>query len=150
MLGTWVALLIALAAGASMAIQGSLNSALGKATSTLMATLAVHLIGTITSSLLCLAILVAGWEKITWARAWAGPWYAYLGGIISVGIIYAVAFSIPKIGVAWATTAIIVGQVTCALIIDHFGLFGLKTIPFTWMKLVGLGLLAAGAKVMLN
>lgn len=133
-----------------MAIQGSLNSALSKATSTLIATLTVHLIGTITTAMLCLAICLGGWDKITWARIWGAPWYTYLGGVISVGIIYAVAFSIPKIGVAWATTAIIVGQVTLALIIDHFGLFGLKTIPFTWMKLVGLALLAAGAKVMLN
>ncbi|MDN5366221.1 MAG: bacterial/archaeal transporter family-2 protein, partial [Thermacetogenium sp.] len=36
------------------------------------------------------------------------------------------------------------------LIIDHFGLFGLKEIPFTWWKLLGIVLLATGAKLMLN
>ena len=58
-------------------------------------------------------------------------------------------FSIPKLGVATATTAIIVGYVTTATLVDHFGLFGLQKIPFTWTKLIGVVLLAVGAKFML-
>ena len=62
------------------------------------------------------------------------PWYLYLGGIIGVLITYGVVTSIPKLGAASATTAIIVGQVLTALIIDQLGLLGLKEISFTWMK----------------
>ncbi len=65
-------------------------------------------------------------------------------------IIYLVQASISKLGVAIATTAIVFGQVSTALLIDHFGLFGLREIPFTWWKLLGLIFLATGAKLMLN
>ncbi len=56
---------------------------------------------------------------------------------------------IPRLGVASATTAIIVGQVLTALCIDHLGCFGLDKVPFTWTKLLGLALLAAGAWLLL-
>ena len=54
-----------------------------------------------------------------------------------------------RIGVAAATTAIIVGQVGTALAIDHFGCFGLEKIPFTWIKAVGVACLALGGWLML-
>ena len=66
-----------------------------------------------------------------------------------MAIIALVATSIPRLGVAVATTAIIVAQVSTALLIDHLGLFGLQAVPFTWLKLVGMVLLAGGALLML-
>ncbi|MBC7344486.1 MAG: DMT family transporter, partial [Clostridia bacterium] len=78
------------------------------------------------------------------------PWYLFLGGILGILITFAVIFSIPRAGVAAATTAIIVGQVGTALLIDHLGLFHLPKVSFAWPKLVGLGLLAAGALLMLR
>ena len=50
------------------------------------------------------------------------PWYGYISGLINVVIIYGVMVSIPKLGASTATTAIIVGQVGCAMIIDWAGL----------------------------
>jgi len=139
-------ILIAVAAGISMAVQGSLNAVLGKYVGQIEATLFVHIIGTVAIAL----IVILGLGKGELGNFVNAPWYAFLGGIISVLIIYGVLASIPKIGVALATTAIIVGQVSTALLIDHFGFFGLDKIPFTWVKLMGLILLAAGAKLMLN
>ncbi|MHB1421001.1 MAG: DMT family transporter [Bacillota bacterium] len=141
------ALLMALIAGCSMAIQGSLNSVLGRVIGLLEATLVVHVIG---SALVFVLLFIFQLGQGSLTKLWTAPWYSYLGGIISVLIIYGVVASIPRVGVAIATTAIIVGQVSTALLIDHFGLFGLDKIPFTWLKLVGLGLLAAGAKIILN
>ena len=68
-----------------------------------------------------------------------------VGRGLGVAIIYTVAASIPKVGAASATTAIITAQVLTACIIDHFGLFGLKAVSFTWSRWVGGALLAAGA-----
>ena len=48
-----------------------------------------------------------------------------------------------------ATTSIIVGQVLTACLLDHFGLFGLEK-PVNWLKLLGVGLLALGAKLLLG
>jgi transporter family-2 protein len=139
-------LLIGLVAGISMAIQGSFNTVLSKVIGLLEAAFIVHLIGVVVLAALLLLHLGQG----NLGRAGDAPWYAYLGGLLSVLILYTVMISISKLGVAVATTAIIVGQVSTALIIDHFGLFGLQEIPFTWWKLFGVALLAAGAKLMLN
>lgn len=139
-------LLFAVAAGTAMALQGSLNTVLGKAVGMLEATFFVHLSGTVV--LIALLLFGVGEGNIgQWLKA---PWYSYLGGLLGVAIIYLVQASISKLGVALATALIVVGQVAAALVIDHFGLFGLREIPFTWWKLFGLFLLAAGAKLMLN
>jgi len=139
-------LILASLAGAAMAVQGSLNSALGKVTGLVPATFLVHLLGTGAAGLLLLLPVTSG----SLTRLPHAPWYAFLGGPLGVLIIYLVVASIPRLGVAVATTAIIVGQVGLAMVIDHFGLFGMEKIPFTWTKLVGLGLLAVGARLMLN
>ncbi|SMC00075.1 transporter family-2 protein [Thermanaeromonas toyohensis ToBE] len=140
------ALVLALLSGVAMAVQGSLNAALAKITGLLQATLVVHLTATITVVLLLLFPLSPG----SLGKIIQAPWYLLLGGIIGVLITYGVVASIPRAGVALATTAIIVGQVTTALIIDHWGLFGLEKIPFTWWKALGLALLASGACLMLK
>ena len=140
-------LVLALLSGLSMAIQGSLNTALGKIIGLWEATLTVHIIGTATvAAIIFLTPLAKGdLEKLNHA-----PWYTFFGGVLSVIIICLVVASIDKLGVALATTAIIVGQVSTALAIDHFGLFGLEAVPFTWWKGIGTVLLAAGALLMLR
>lgn len=138
---------LAAIAGALMAIQGSLNASLGKLIGVLRATLFVHIIGTAVAALL----LVLPFLREPQQRALKDvPWYLYLGGVIGVGIIYLVAVSIPRLGVAVATTIIIIGQVGTALAIDAMGGFGLQHVPFTWLKGLGLVLLAAGAGMLLK
>ncbi|QSQ08456.1 hypothetical protein H0A61_00778 [Koleobacter methoxysyntrophicus] len=145
--GGYFFLIAALLAGVAMAVQGSINSALGKVIGLWEATFLVHLSAAI---ILLLILFVFHMGKGDLALCSKAPWYLYLGGLIGVLITFGVVISIPKLGVAVATTAIIVGQVLTALIIDHFGLFGLKEISFTWIKFLGLVLLALGAKLLLN
>ncbi|HHY92787.1 MAG TPA: DMT family transporter [Firmicutes bacterium] len=129
-----------------MAVQGSLNAALGKVIGLWEATLVVHALGTAVVAGLVF-FLHLGDGRL--AQITSTPWYTLLGGVLSVLIIYGVATSIPKLGVATATTAIIVGQTLTALCIDHLGCFGLDKVPFTWLKLLGVVFLAAGAWLLL-
>jgi len=144
---TLLALLFACVSGSAMAVQGTLNSALGKVLGLLQASWVVHLTG-----LLVLTILIIGarssWPAIPALKT--ARWYTLLGGPLNVVIVYLVIISIPRAGVARATTAIIVGQVATAGIIDHFGLFGVKPVAFTLIKGLGLGLLAVGARLLLG
>lgn len=78
------------------------------------------------------------------------PWFAWSGGILGVLIIYGVARSIPKVGVAPATTAIVVAQIMTAVAIDHFGLLGMDRLPFNIWRVVGGLLLGAGAWFLLR
>lgn len=147
MAGNILSLLLALLSGALMAVQGSMNTALSKVIGLLETTFVVHVIGTIMVMIL-LFILQMG--KGNLHVAGDAPWYVYLGGVISVGIIYLVAASISEVGVANATTAIIVGQVVTAIIIDHFGVFGLERMPYGWNQLIGLVFLVFGANLLLK
>lgn len=139
-------LVLAALSGVLMAVQGAFNSALGKAIGLLEATLIVHLIG----SVLALGLLLVGLGSGTWANYTDAPWYSYLGGLLGVAIVYLVVASIAKVGVAPATTAIIVGQVSTAALIDFFGLFGAKPLPFNYLKILGLVLMAGGAWLLLS
>lgn len=145
--GSVVPLILALISGILMAVQGSLNTVLSKVVGLLEATFIVHFTGTV---ILLVLLFILGMGKGN-LHAWPDvPWYAYFGGILGVFIIYLVVASIPSVGVANATTAIIVGQVLTALIIDHFGAFGLERMAFGWNELAGLVLLAIGAKLLLS
>jgi transporter family-2 protein len=136
--------ILAMISGIAMAVQGTLNSSLSQKTSLLSATLVVHIIGTLVA---LLAVLV--WRMPLLKYDWSSvPWYAYLGGILSVIIVGLVAVSISKIGVCNATTAIIIGQVSMAVLIDHFGWLGVERLPWNPTQLIGIVLFAAGAKLL--
>lgn len=143
--GKIIFLLMAALSGSLMAIQGTLNSFLGKIIGLLEGTFAVHLIGAITAGVL---VLTLGNGDFT--KAGEVPWFAWLGGPIGVAIIFGVAFSIPRLGVGVATTAIIGAQLLSAYCIDHFGLFGMEKIPFNLIKLGGIVLIVAGSKLLLD
>lgn len=130
-----------------MALQGSLNAALGKVIGLLETTFVVHLTGLVLVAALLFVIFPGGGRLGQFAQA---PWYTYLGGVLGVLIIYGVVRSIPKVGVAPATTAIILGQVLTASLIDHFGLFGMEKLPFSWQRIAGTLLMAAGAWLLLK
>ena len=141
-----LALLVAAAAGITMAVQGTLNAVLSKVVGLLEATLVVHIVGTAISlaALLTIRYGSGGLSMIKEA-----PWYTYLGGALGVLIVVGVAFSLPRAGVANATTAIIIGQVATAMLIDQLGLFGLERMPISWWNGLGLALLAGGGYFML-
>lgn len=128
-----------------MAIQGTFNSILGKTIGLLEGTFSVHFIGTVTAGILLLV-----WGNGHWEKAGEVPWFAWLGGLIGVGIIVGVTVSIPRLGVGMATTAIVAAQLLTAYSIDHFGLFGMEQIPFNYYKLFGILLLVLGSKLLMN
>ncbi|NLS45363.1 MAG: DMT family transporter [Firmicutes bacterium] len=138
---------IAVVAGISMAVQGSINTRLGQVIGNYETILVVHIIGLITI-LILLFVFNAGEGDLS--RITRTPWYSPFGGLLGVLITWGVISSIPKLGVAVATTFIVVGQTLTALVIDHFGFFGLNPVPMTWLKGLGLVLLAAGAGLLLS
>jgi len=140
-------LFIAAFAGVAMAVQGSINSALGKVVGLWEATFVVHLIGLLLAGVLLFGCRLGDGCLGNYAEA---PWYTYLGGVLGVLIIYGVVRSIPKVGVAPATTAIILGQVFTAGMVDHFGLFGMQRLPFNLYSILGTLLMAGGAFLILK
>ena len=138
----WLFLLVAAAAGVLMAVQGSLNSALGKIIGVLEGSFVLHAVGLV---LVIILLFVFGLGRGDFSRIGEAPWYLYLGGVLNVGIIFGVMLAIAKSGAGMATTAIITGQLAMAFVIDQFGLFGLEKVQMTWGRGAGLALMCAAA-----
>jgi len=143
----WLYMAVAVLAGAAMALQGTMNAVLGKVVGLWESTLLVHAVGTVT----VLAVLVLGGIGFSGlSKTGQAPWYVYMGGVLNVVIIYAVAKSIPQVGVGNATTAIVVAQTLTAVIIDHLGLMGLTRYPFASKDLLGIALMAVAARILIH
>ncbi|HHT74056.1 MAG TPA: DMT family transporter [Firmicutes bacterium] len=140
-----LALAAAALSGALMAVQGTLNAGLGKVLGLLEAAFVVHVVGAVFGG----GLLLAGLGQKGFNEALKAPWYTYLGGLLGMAIVFLVALAIGKAGAASATTAIIVGQVTTAVIIDLFGWLGVEKVPFSIYKPLGLILMAGGAWLLL-
>lgn len=143
----WTYLIIAMVAGAAMAVQGTMNSVLGKVIGLWESTLVVHIIGLVT---VVGVILATGVGFSGLAKGGEAPWYVYLGGLLNVIIIFGVVKSMPQIGVGNATTGIIFAQILTAVMIDRFGIMGVEKVPFRWIDLLGVALLAVGTRIMLK
>lgn len=141
-----ISLAYAAAAGTAMALQGAFNTAAGKVIGITENTLVVHVVGALTVGVL----LLFGMGKGDFSRFGEIPWYGYLGGILSAVIIFAVIAAMNKLGVGNATAVIILFQISAALLIDTFGLFGAEKLPFAWTRLLGVILLLAGTKLVLR
>lgn len=136
---------LAALSGAAMALQGTFNAAMGKIIGVWQSTLAVHIIGTAVTLVI---ILLWGMSFSSFGKAGELPWYAWLGGILNVLIIFAVVTVMPKIGVGNATTAIVVAQILTAVTIDALGAFGMEQYRFRLLDLLGVALLAGGTYIL--
>ncbi|MDU4960567.1 MAG: DMT family transporter [Sporomusaceae bacterium] len=145
--GKLVSLLTAALSGLLMAVQGSLNTALSKTIGLMEMAFVVNASGALA---LAAALFLFRAGSGDFSLLGQAPWYSFGGGIIGVAIIYLVAASIPAVGMCNATTAIIVGQVLTAILIDYCGAFGLHKQQIGWEQFAGLALLAAGAKLLMR
>ncbi len=141
----FIYLSVAALSGAAMALQGTVNTALGKIVGTWESTLVVHMIGAL-ASLLIIVVLGVGFGNLN--KITEVPWYSYLGGILNVVIIYAVVRAMSQVGVGNATTAIVTAQLLTALMIDCTGAFGMKQYSFHYRDVIGVALLAIGARIL--
>ncbi|MGI6451956.1 MAG: DMT family transporter [Syntrophomonadaceae bacterium] len=142
----WIFVMIAALSGAAMALQGTLNTALGKIVGVWESTLIVHVVGALAA---LGVVLCVGGGMNRFSNLGQAPWYVFLGGVLNVIIVYAVIRSMDKIGVGNATTAIIVAQVSTAILIDALGAFGMKKFEFHYLDILGIVLLATGARILL-
>lgn len=129
-------------AGSMITIQSVLNSALGKKTGNLGSVLILTIV-----SISLLILLITLFPDTANLKHIPGvsEWYLYVGGVLGVAILAAPIFLIPRIGATSTLTALVLGQLFLALIIDHFGLFSFPKIEISLMRMMGIILLVVGA-----
>jgi transporter family-2 protein len=134
--------LLGIIAGSMITIQNILNSALGKRTGNLGSVLLLTLVSI--ALLLVLIALFPGMADLKQLPR-LSEWYLYVGGVLGVVILATPIFLIPRIGATSTLTALVVGQLVLALVVDHFGLFSFPRIEINIPRIMGLVLLVAGA-----
>ena len=138
-------LIIASLSGLAMTFQGSINAALKDRVGVAPMAVAVHFLGLIVS----LAVLAfSGLPKVTELKS--APLYSYLGGALNVVIIGGVAWAIAKTNATMGISAILFGQLTTAVFLDHFGLFSLERVPFSWVRIIGVALMLIGMRLTIH
>ena len=132
----------ALGAGISVAVQQVLNGSLRSSlNSPAWAGFASYLGGLLTM----IAVLLAMREQMpSWKLVTATPWWAWSGGVLGGIFILLVILLLPSLGAATLLALVVAGQMSAAVIMDHFGAFGLSTQPVSVSRLLGVALVIAG------
>jgi bacterial/archaeal transporter family-2 protein len=145
--GTAVAAGLAIAAGLAGAVQAAVMGELGERVGIVPA-----LAFAVVVSLVCALIALLVWERsFSGVRAALHePAWLWLGGVMSVLIVFAITVGPPRIGVAATIGIVIAGNLVGATLIDRYGLLGQAAIPIDRWRLLGLLLLAAGAALLLS
>jgi len=134
--GYGVSLLLAFLAGVLAAIQGTINSLVGKTTGQYVMIIGVSLVQMVLAAL----FLFRGGGALPVTIL---PWIV-AGGIMGVVIMFGVSASIPAIGAMTAFVLLIFGQIVTSALIDHFGWFGVTRSPLTLQKIGSLLLILTG------
>jgi transporter family-2 protein len=138
----WLLYLFVVAAGSFSAIQAGANAQLRKSLDQpLLAALFVY-----GSALIALLIMVpfarlAGFGQ---SKAAEVPWWAWLGGLLSIVSTMAGLMLAKKMGSMFFTATTVTCSLVCSVLLDHFGWVGFEVHRVNPLRLVGCTLLCAG------
>jgi len=131
-------ILIGLAGGIAVGLQGPLASMLTQKLGILESVFIVHLGGALIA---LLPMLLLGSRLGEWRSV---PWYAFGTGVFGLVVIGAISYMIPRVGAAAAVTTLVAGQLLVSAALDHFGLLGASERALDAPRLFGLGVVFVG------
>jgi transporter family-2 protein len=133
--------MLVLLAGGMIALQAPTNSMLAKAGgSPVLAALISFAVGTAALGI----VWLASGNRPAPSSFGSLPWYAWVGGAYGAIYVGIAAYAAPRIGLAPLITIGVAGQIIMALLLDHFGAFGLPREPLSIARVGGAVLVAAG------
>ena len=134
--------ILGLVAGFGLTVQVGMNSQLRKVLqSANLAALISFLVGTLALILLIVVLRMPVPER---AAFLAVPWWAWLGGLLGAFYVASSTVVAADLGATTLLGLALLGQLTTALVIDHYGWLGLPVNPITGSRLAGVALLGVG------
>ncbi len=134
-----VLMLLIVGGGVAVAIQPSINARLAQKTGFLEAATISFAVGTLV--LLVISLISA---QGSLRRVVEVPWWQLSGGLFGAFFVTMTIVGVPRIGTAAVLALTIVSQLTAGLVMDHYGVFGMRGIPLDGKRIVGVALLLVG------
>jgi bacterial/archaeal transporter family-2 protein len=133
---------LALAAGASVALQQVLNANLRAGLgSPWLAGFVSYLVGTV---VMLVAFLASRGPWFSTASIDRTSWFSCTGGVFGAVFIGTSILLVPRLDAATVLAFVVVGQLFASLVLDQFGLFGLPQHSATPIRLAGAACLIVG------
>ena len=129
--------LISLMIGILVAVMITVNGGLTALYGVYSATVVIHIVGL----LLIGGIIFFRREKPFAKRL---PWYLYIGGVLGVATTASTNFAFGKISVSAILAVSLFGMSIAGVLVDQFGLFGMKKHPFRAHQVPGILLVMGG------
>jgi transporter family-2 protein len=131
--------------GIAIAFQPSINGRLAQKIGTFESSCISFAVGTL---LLLVVVLVAGKGSLRGVAN--ASWWELTGGALGAFFVTMTIVAIPRIGTTAAMATVIGAQLATGVLLDHFGLFGFRTIPLDGKRAIGVVLLMAGTGLIIR
>lgn len=132
--------LIMLATGVGIPLLAALNAALGQHLGSPAA--AAMILFAVAFSAVTLAFLVLGAQGFQ--NVMTAPKHLFIGGLFVAFYVLSVTYIAPHFGIGNAVFFVLLGQLSSAAVIDHFGLFGAQVSPLSLTRASGIFCMAIG------
>jgi bacterial/archaeal transporter family-2 protein len=139
--------MLTVAAGLAGSVQVAIMSRLGERVGVLEA---LGFSTVLTAVVATAGLVVVRHSLGGYGRSLHQPWWTLTGGLLGLLIVFTITYAGPRIGVAATVGIMIAGQLVMGAAIDRWGLLGSDKIALHWPRLLGIGLLAAGAALSLR
>jgi len=127
--------------GICVAVQPSINGRLAQRVGVIESSCISFAVGT----LVLFAILVIGGRAGNLRGIVDARWWELTGGFLGAFFVTLTIVAVPRIGTASVMAAAIAAQLIAGLLLDQFGIFGLRTVALDGKRALGVALLLAGA-----
>ena len=134
-----ILMLLIACGGIAVAIQPSINARLAQKTGFLEAATISFAVGTLA---LLLVSLLSG--QGSFRRIAEVPWWQLSGGFFGAFFVTMTIVGVPRIGTTAVLALTIASQLTAGMVMDHYGVFGMRGIPVDGKRIIGIALLLIG------
>lgn len=144
-MNTLMLMLLMCCGGIAVALQPSINARLAQKIGAFESSFISFAVGTL--AMLAMVMLTG---RGTLRAVGGASWWELTGGLLGAFFVTLTIIAVPRIGTTAVMAGAIAGQLATGVILDHFGLFGLRQLPMEPKRLLGIVLLAAGAALVLK
>ena len=131
--------------GMAVAVQPSINARLAQKVGSFESSLLSFAVGTLAMLAVVMIFGRGGLRSVG-----SATWWELTGGFLGAYFVTMTIFAVPRLGTAAVMAIVIAGQLVTGALLDQFGAFGLRQVPLTTPRGVGILLLCLGASLVLR